>query len=187
MKVLIGCEFSGVVRRAFRDKGHDAYSCDLLPAEDQSPYHLQCDVMDILREHWSLAIFHPPCTFLCNSGARWWRGRQMEQRHALAFVELLLSAPIPRIALENPEGCISTRIRKPSQVIHPWEYGHGEQKKTCLWLKNLPLLQPTRLVAGREQRVWKMGESKSRSRERARTYTGVASAMAQQWGAGPDF
>lgn len=181
MRVLVACEFSGVVRDAFRRRGHEAISCDLTPSEQPGP-HIQGDVLNILYEGWELMIAHPPCTYLCNSGARWWRQRQSEQRHALAFVQLLLEAPIPRIALENPEGRIGSMIRKHDQLIHPWEYGHGEEKKTCLWLKNLPLLQPTQLVAGREQRIWRMGESAGRSRDRSRTYPGIAAAMADQWG-----
>lgn len=182
LTILIGCEFSGVARRAFRDRGHDAWSCDLLPAEDCSPYHIQGDVRDILGDGWDLAIFHPPCTYLCNSGARWWAQRQPEQQDALMFVRLLLNAPIPCVALENPEGKISTTLRRPDQIIHPWEYGEEEEKKTCLWLKGLPLLQPTKLMAHREQRCWRMGQSKARSRERSRSYPGIAAAMAVQWG-----
>jgi hypothetical protein len=181
MRVLVGCEFSGVVRQAFRAAGHDAWSCDLLPAEDGSPYHLQCDVLEVLAQPWDLAIFHPPCTYLANSGARWWKQRQQEQQDAVAFVRTLLEAPIPRIALENPDGYISSAIRKPDQLIHPWEYGEPEEKKTCLWLKNLPLLQPTKLMWPREQRCWRMGPSKHRSQERSRTYPGIAAAMAAQW------
>ena len=184
MRVLIACEFSGIVREAFRARGHDAWSCDLEPTEQPGP-HIQGDILAILGEGWDLMIAHPPCTYLCNSGARWWRQRQMEQRHALAFVQLLLAAPIPRIALENPEGCISTRLEKPAQCIHPWEYGHGEEKKTHLWLRGLPLLQPTILADGRAQRCWRMPASTTRSRERSRTYPGIAQAMAQQWGETP--
>ena len=184
MRVLIGCEFSATVRRAFAALGHEAWSCDLLPSEHTGP-HLQCDVRDVLHEGWDLGIFHPPCTYLANSGARWWATRQPEQRAALAFVQTLLDAPIARIALENPEGRISTAIRKPDQLIHPWEYGEEEEKKTCLWLKGLPLLQPTRLMARREQRCWRMGQSTDRSRERSRTYPGIAEAMATQWGTAP--
>ena len=181
MRILVACEFSGVCREAFRARGHDAISCDLLPSEQPGP-HSQGDVRDILGQDWDLLIAFPPCTYLCNSGARWWAQRQQEQAEALAFVRLLLNASIPCIALENPEGRISTAIRTPNQLIHPWEYGHEEEKKTCLWLKGLPLLQPTQLMAKREQRVWRMSESKARSRNRSRTYPGIAQAMAQQWG-----
>ena len=180
MRVLIACEFSGVVRQAFAALGHDAWSCDLLPSE-QAGHHIQGDVMTVLEDSWDLMIAHPPCTYLCNSGARWWAQRQPEQAAALTFVQTLLDAPIPRIALENPQGCISTRLRKASQMIHPWEYGEPYEKQTCLWLKNLPLLQATKLMWPREQRCWRMGQSVRRAQERARTYAGIAAAMAQQW------
>ena len=181
-QILVGCEWTGTVRRAFRALGHEAWSCDLLPAEDASPYHLLGDVRQHVTDGWDMALFFPPCTYLCNSGARWWSTRQQEQRDALAFVQTLLDAPIPRIALENPEGYISTAIRKPDQLIHPWEYGEPYEKKTCLWLKGLPLLQPTQLMWPREQQVWRMGASKRRAQERSRTYAGIAEACAQQWG-----
>ena len=181
MKVLVGCELSGIVREAFRARGHDAWSCDLEPSEQPGP-HIQGDVLDVLDCQWDLAVFHPPCTYLCNAGARWWRQRQAEQRQALAFVQLLLEAPIPRIALENPEGCISTRLCKPTQLIHPWEYGEPYEKKTHLWLRGLPPLQPTSLMATRAQACWRMGPSAARSRLRSRTYPGIAAAMAAQWG-----
>lgn len=180
-RVLVGCEFSGVVRQAFAALGHDAWSCDLEPSE-MPGNHYQGDVRDILANDWDLMICHPPCTYLCVSGARWWPQRQEEQRDALAFVQLLLDAPIQRIALENPKGKISSAIRKADQMIHPWEYGEPEAKETCLWLKNLPLLQPTCLAWPREQRIHRMGPGKHRSRERSRTYLGIANAMAQQWG-----
>lgn len=182
MRVLVACEFSGVVRAAFAALGHEAWSCDLLPSEDGSPYHIQGDVLPILHDSWNLVICHPPCQYLANSGARWWAGRQAEQAAALAFVQTLLDAPIPKIALENPEGRISTAIRKPSQVIHPWEYGEPYEKKTCLWLKGLPLLQPTKLMAQRDQRCWRLGQSRHRARERSRTYPGIAKEFADQWG-----
>lgn len=181
MRILVACEFSGVVRQAFIDRGHDAWSCDLLPSEQDGP-HIQSDVRLVLNGGWDMMCCFPPCTYLCNSGARWWKHRQQEQDDAITFVRSLLDAPIPRIVLENPEGRLSTAIRKPDQLIHPWEYGEEEEKKTCLWLKNLPLLQPTRLMARREQKVWRMGQSKNRSRNRSRTYPGIAAAMAEQWG-----
>jgi hypothetical protein len=181
MRVLIGCEFSGVVREAFRVRGHDAWSCDLLPSEQPGP-HMEGDVRALLADGWDLALFFPPCTYLANSGARWWAARQVEQQEALAFVRCLLDAPIPRIALENPEGKIGSAIRTHDQLIHPWEYGEEEEKKTCLWLKNLPYLQPTKLMAKREQKVWRMGASKRRAQDRSRTYPGIAEAMAAQWG-----
>lgn len=182
MRVLIACEFSGVVRRAFEARGWDAWSCDLLPAEDGSPYHYQQNVLLRLNDGWDLMIAHPPCTHLAVSGARWFADKVVEQLAALEFVQRLLDAPIPHIALENPVSIISSRIRKPDQIIQPWQFGHGETKATCLWLKNLPKLQPTEIVEGREGKVWKMGPSPDRWKERSRTYEGIAKAMAEQWG-----
>ena len=181
MRVLVACEYSGVVRNAFIDKGHDAMSCDLLPSETPGP-HYQGPVQDILGDGWDLMIAHPPCTHLAVSGARWFAGKQAEQAEALAFVRLLLAAPIPRIALENPVSVISSRIRKPDQVIQPWQFGHGETKATCLWLKNLPKLVPTDIVEGREARIHKMPPSADRWKIRSRTFPGIAAAMANQWG-----
>lgn len=181
MKVLIACEFSGIVRDAFISKGHDAWSCDLLPAE-QEGQHLQCDVLDILDNGWDMMIAHPPCTHLAISGARWFKFKQKEQAEALAFVRTLLDAPIYKIALENPISIISTRIRKPDQIIQPYQFGHGETKATCLWLKNLPLLVPTNIVDGREHRIHKMPPSPDRGKLRSITYQGIADAMAEQWG-----
>ena len=180
--VLVGCEFSGVVRRAFRERGHDAWSCDLLPAEDGSSHHIQVDVLKVLDQHWDLAIFHPPCTHLAVSGARWFKDKQEEQQAALAFVRLLLQADLPRIALENPVSVISTKIRRPDQIIQPWQFGHGETKTTCLWLKGLPHLRPTKVVEGRENRIHRMAPSANRWKKRSRTYQGIAEAMADQWG-----
>lgn len=182
MRVLVACEFSGTVRRAFRAAGHDAWSCDILPAEDNSMNHYQCDVLEILDLGWDMMIAHPPCTHLAVSGARWFPTKRREQAEALDFVRDLLNAPIDRIALENPASIISSRIRPADQTIQPWQYGHGELKTTCLWLKNLPPLQPTNIVSGREQRIWKMPPSPERWRERSRTYPGIAQAMADQWG-----
>ena len=182
MRVLVACEFSGVVRRAFRERGHDAWSCDLLPADDESPFHFEGDVSLVLRESWDLMIAHPPCTHLAVSGARWFKDKQVEQAEALEFVQMLLDAPIPRIALENPISIISSRIRKPDQIIQPWQFGHGETKATCLWLKNLPKLTPTDIVDGREARVHNMPPGPNRWKERSRTLTGIADAMAGQWG-----
>jgi hypothetical protein len=181
MKVLIGCEFSGRVRRAFRSLGHDAFSCDLLPSEDGSEFHIQGDVIPLLAQGWDLAIFHPPCTHLAVSGARWFKDKQKEQAEALTFVRLLMDAPIPKIAIENPISIISSKIRKPDQIIHPWMFGHGETKATCLWLKNLPLLNPTSIVAGREAVVHKMPPGPDRWKNRSRTYQGIADAMADQY------
>ena len=182
MKVLIGCEFSGTVRRAFRALGHDAWSCDILAAEDASPYHICGDVLAYLGEGWDMGIFHPPCTHLAVSGSRWFTSKQKEQAEALDFVRSLIAAPIPRIALENPISIISSRIRKPDQIIQPWQFGHGETKATCLWLKNLPKLAPTNVVAGREARVHRMSPGPNRWKERSRTFEGIAQAMADQWG-----
>jgi hypothetical protein len=181
-RVLVGCEYSGVVRDAFRAAGHDAWSCDLLPCESDPTYHHQGPVEDLLSQPWDLAIFHPPCTHLAVSGARWFKDKQAEQTEALAFVRLLLDAPIPRIALENPISIISSRIRKPDQIIQPWQFGHGETKATCLWLKNLPPLHPTNIVPGREAKVHRMSPGPNRWKERSRTYPGIAAAMASQWG-----
>ena len=183
MRVLVACEFSGVVRRAFRALGHDAWSCDLLPAEDGSPHHYHANVLNVLREGWDLMIAHPPCTHLAVSGARWFKDKAHDQLLALEFVRKLLDAPIPHIALENPVSIISSRIRKPDQILQPWQFGHGETKATCLWLKNLPKLTPTKIVEGREGKIWKMGPSPDRWKERSRTYEGIAQAMAEQWGA----
>jgi site-specific DNA-cytosine methylase len=183
LRVLIACEFSGTVRRAFRALGHDAWSCDLLPAEDGDSHHIQGDVMRFLpHAAFDLMIAHPPCTHLAVSGARWFKDKQGEQIAALAFVYDLLCAPIPHIALENPVSIISSRIRKPDQTIQPYEFGHGETKRTCLWLKNLPKLVPTNIVEGREARIHKMPPGPDRWKERSRTFQGIAEAMAQQWG-----
>ena len=182
MRVLVACEFSGVVREAFRRRGHDAWSCDLLPAEDASPYHIQGDVLTVLNEGWDLMIAHPPCTHLAVSGARWFKDKQTEQADALDFVRALLNAPVQRIALENPVSIISSRIRKPDQIVQPWMFGHGETKATCLWLKNLPRLTPTQVVSGREGRVWREPPGPDRWKRRSRTFQGLADAMADQWG-----
>lgn len=182
MRVLVGCEYSGRVRQAFRNIGHDAWSCDLLESEDGSPFHIQGDVIPLLSEDWDLAIFHPPCTHLAVSGSRWFKNKVTEQAEALEFVQLLMAAPIPRIAVENPISIISSRIRKPDQILQPWQYGHGETKATCLWLKNLPRLIPTQIVSGREQRIHKMPPGPDRWKERSRTYPGIAAAFAAQWG-----
>jgi len=185
MRVLIACEFSGVVRRAFRDRGHDAWSCDLLPAEDGSPYHLISDArMAAQSRNWDMMIAHPPCTHLAVSGARHFAAKQASgvQQEALDFVARLLGMPIPRIALENPISIISSRIRKPDQIIQPWQFGHGETKATCLWLKGLPKLVPTNIVEGRHARVHLMPPGPDRWKERSRTMTGIAEAMADQWG-----
>jgi len=206
MRVLIACEFSGVVRDAFRARGHDAWSCDLLPAEIPASglghiYHMQCDVLRVLDGNipfgavadsswrdtpmfrsWDMMIAHPPCTHLAVSGARWFKDKLAEQSEALEFVRALLAAPIPKIALENPVSIISSRIRKPDQIIQPWQFGHGETKATCLWLKNLPKLVPTSIVEGRQPRVHHASPGPDRWKERSRTLPGIAAAMAEQWG-----
>lgn len=181
MKVLIACEYSGIVRDAFIERGHDAISCDLLPTEKPGP-HYQGDVMDIIGEDWDLMIAHPPCTHLAVSGARWFPKKRKEQKDSLQFVRALMLAPIPRICIENPISIISSHIRSANQVVQPWQFGHGEQKATCFWLKNLPPLVPTDIVEGREQRIWKLPPSPDRWKERSRTYQGIADAMAEQWG-----
>lgn len=177
VRVLVACEFSGVVRRAFRARGHIAYSCDLLPAEDGGEHFLG-DVVPHLGEGWDLLIAHPPCTHLAVSGSRWFKEKVREQAQALDFVRLLLGCGIPKIALENPISVISTRIRKPDQIIQPWQFGHGETKATCLWLKGLPKLEPTDVVSGRVARVHRMPPGPNRWRERSRTFPGIAA----QWG-----
>ena len=196
MKVLIACEYSGRVRDAFLALDHDAMSCDLLTTDVAGP-HYQGDVREVLHDGWDLMIAHPPCTYLASSGLHWntkrpERAQQTEE--ALAFVRLLLDAPIPRIALENPIGCISTRIRKPEQVIQPYWFGDDASKSTCLWLKNLPPLRPTKLIEGRivnGKRRWanqtdsgqnRLGPSEDRWKKRSETYQGIAEAMAAQWG-----
>lgn len=181
MRVLVACEYSGIVRDAFIALGHEAWSCDLLPTESPGP-HIQGDVLAVLTDGWDLMIAHPPCTHLAVSGARWFKEKQAEQAVSLGFVQTLLAAPIPMIALENPVSIISSRIRKPDQIIQPWQFGHGETKATCLWLKGLPLLKPTNIVEGREARIHKMTPGPNRWKERSRTFTGIAAAMASQWG-----
>ena len=181
MKVLVACEFSGTVRDAFRRLWIDATSCDILPCDTGGP-HYQGDVRDILDQGWTHMIAHPPCTHLAVSGARWFKDKQQEQKDALAFVQELMDAPIPHIAIENPISVISSKIRKPDQIIQPWMFGHGETKATCLWLKNLPKLQPTDIVEGREQRIHNLPPSKDRWKLRSLTYKGIADAMAMQWG-----
>ena len=193
MKVLIACEYSGRVRDAFLKLGHDALSCDLLPSDVPGPHHVG-DVRDLLDKEWDLMIAHPPCTYLCSSGLHWNKRRPeraAKTEESLAFVRLLMEAPIPRIAIENPIGCISTRIRRPEQTIHPWQFGHPESKATCLWLKNLPLLKPTDILAkpasGRWENQTASGQnnlppSADRWKVRSLTYQGIADAMAAQWG-----
>lgn len=180
LRVLVGCEFSGTVRDAFSALGHDAWSCDLLPTEREGR-HIQGNLLDHLHENWDIAIFHPPCTHLAVSGARWFKEKQREQEEALEFVRTLLHVPIYHAALENPISIISSRIRKPDQIIQPWQFGHGEVKATCLWLKNLPPLTPTNIVEGRKARVHKEPPGENRWKNRSRTFEGIAEAMAEQW------
>lgn len=190
MKILIGCEYSGKVRQAFRNKGHDAWSCDIIPSDDNSPYHIQDDIMNHLDDGWDMMICFPPCTHLCVSGARWFKDKIIEQKEALNFVKTLLDSDIPKIVLENPVGIISTRIRKPEQIIQPYEFGHTETKRTCLWLKGLKKLTPTDNVYDKmmelpkkiRNRIHYMPKSKTRGKDRSETFIGIANAMADQWG-----
>ena len=181
MRILVACEFSGVVRDAFQVAGHDAYSCDLLPSETPGN-HIEGDVLQHLNDGWDLMIAHPPCTYLCVSGARWFKDRLQEQDEAVQFVEELLDAPIPHIAIENPIGVLSTRIRKPDQIYQPWWFGEPEVKATCLWLKDVPPLLAIEMGWGREQRIHQLGPSSDRWKERSRTLPKVAAAMVMQWG-----
>ncbi len=183
MRVLVACEYSGRVRDAFRRRGHDAMSCDLLPTEVEGPHYLG-PVEDVLNDGWDLMVAHPPCTHLAVSGSRHFGQKIADgsQAAALDFVRLLMAAPIERWCIENPVSVISSAIRPPDQIIQPWEYGHGECKATCFWLKNLPRLKPTKHVEGREERVLLMPPGPSRWKERSRTFEGVADAMGDQWG-----
>jgi len=194
VKILVSCEYSGAVRREFRNKGHDAWSCDLLPAEDGSPYHIEADARyPLLSESWDMIIAFPPCTYLCSSGLHWNTRRPNRKRltgEAQTFFMLHLRLDVPKIAIENPIGCMSTFYRKPDQIIQPWQFGHPESKSTCLWLKGLPKLVPTNILAKPECGYWdnqtpsgqnKLGPSPKRALERSRTYAGIAKAMAEQW------
>jgi hypothetical protein len=182
MRIILGCEFSGVVRDALRKLGHDAVSCDIIPGEGDGP-HIQDDLLKHLDDGWDMGIFFPPCTHLAVSGARYFAAKRADgrQQEGIDFFMALANAPIPKIAIENPVGIMSKKWRKPDQIIQPWQFGHGETKATCLWLKNLPLLVPTNIVEGREGRVWKMPPSPDRAKNRARTFSGIAKAMATQW------
>lgn len=193
MRVLVACEFSGIVRDAFRTRGHDAVSCDLLPTEAPGP-HITGNVLDVLDHGWDLMIAHPPCTYLSSSGLHWngrRQGRAALTEAALDFVRALMAAPVPRIAIENPIGCISSRIRRPTQIIQPWQFGHPESKSTCLWLSWLPDLVPTNVLTLPSCGHWenqtasrqnKLAPSPDRWKLRAATYPGIAEAMADQWG-----
>jgi site-specific DNA-cytosine methylase len=201
LRVLVACEYSGTVRDAFAALGHDATSCDLLPTDSPGKHH-QGDVRELLRQRWDLMVAHPPCTYLTRAGLRWlyhpddkhlptserrrhpnYPNRLVDQEAALEFVRFLMDADIPRIAIENPVSIISSRIRKPDQVIQPWMFGHGEVKATALWLKGLPKLTPTNAVEGREQRIHRLAPGPLRWKERSKTFPGIAAAMASQWGA----
>ena len=196
MRVLVACEYSGTVRNAFLARGHDAWSCDLLPAEDQSNRHIQGDARNILGDNWDLLIAHPPCTRLCNSGVRWLsvpppgKTQAEMQEELLAGADLFSAfwnAPIAHVAVENPvmhkhAKALIRNYSKPAQSVQPWQYGHGECKRTCFWLRNLPPLSPTNIVNGREQRVARMSPGPDRWKERSRFYSGIAEAMADQWG-----
>lgn len=183
-RVLVACEESQAVTKAFRELGIEAYSCDLQPCSGGHPeWHFQGDVTKLLNQAWDLVIAFPPCTHLASSGARWFAEKQADgrQQEGIDFFMLFANCKADRVAIENPVGIMSTKFRKPDQIIQPWQFGHGETKATCLWLKNLPKLEPTDIVEGREQRVWKMSPSPERGKERSKTYEGVAKAMAQQW------
>lgn len=185
MRVLVACEESQAVTIEFRKKGHEAFSCDLLPCSGGKPeWHLQTNVLELLKLPWDMMIGFPPCTDLAVSGARWFKAKRENgsQQMSIGFFLQLASANIPLIALENPVGIMSTQYRKPDQVVQPWQFGHGETKATCLWLKGLPKLEPTDIVEGREQRIWKMPPGPDRAKERSKTFPGIAKAMAEQWG-----
>lgn len=183
MRILVACEYSGKVRDAFAARGHHAVSCDLLPTERPGP-HYHGSVLDILDNSWDMLIGFPPCTHLASSGARWFGQKRADgrQQQGIDFFMALANANIPKIAIENPVGIMSSVFRKLDQIIQPWQFGHGETKATCLWLKNLPKLVPTDIVSGREQRIWRMGPSADRAKVRSETYDGIARAMAEQWG-----
>lgn len=179
MRVLVACEFSGIVRDAFRARGHDAVSCDLLPTEKGGP-HIQGDARDLNLNEYDLVIAHPPCTHLASSGARWFKDKEKEQKEAIEFFTHFTHTHT-RFCIENPVGIMSRHYRKPDQIIQPWQFGHGETKATCLWLQGLPKLMPTEVVAGRENRIHRMPQSADRGRLRSLTYSGIAKAMAEQW------
>ena len=185
IKILIACEESQTICKAFRKRGFEAYSCDIQPASGGHPeWHIHDDVLKHLDDGWDLMIGHPPCTDLAVSGARWFEAKRKDgrQQKAIEFFMQLVRAPIRHIAIENPISIMSTKFRKPDQIIQPWQFGHGETKATCLWLKNLPKLKPTNIVDGREQRIWKMPPGKDRAKERSKTFIGIAEAIAEQWG-----
>ncbi|MCP4607734.1 MAG: DNA cytosine methyltransferase [Planctomycetes bacterium] len=186
MLILIACEESQAVTKEFRLLGHEAYSCDIIDCSGNHPeWHIKEDITKVLfNRFWDMVIAFPPCTHLASSGARWFKEKQADgrQQKAIKFFKQFLRAPCDKLSIENPIGIMSSQYQKPDQIIQPWQFGHGETKATCLWLKNLPKLIPTKIVSGREQRIWKMGPSEDRSKLRSKTYTGIAKAMAQQWG-----
>lgn len=185
MKILVACECTQKVCKAFRNNGHEAYSCDVVPCYGGKP---EWHIWDRVENHlvygeWDMIIAFPPCTHLASSGARWFKEKRADgrQQKAINFFMMLANFKCDKIAIENPIGIMSTKWRKPDQIIHPWQFGHGETKATCLWLKGVPKLKPTKIVEGRQQRIWKMSPSKDRSKLRSETYTGIAKAMAEQW------
>lgn len=184
MKILVACEESQAVTIELRKLGHEAYSCDLEPCSGGHPeWHLQVDALELLKMHWDMLLAFPPCTHLAVSGARYFEQKRRDgrQQQGIDFFMSFANVPCDKIAIENPVGIMSTKYRKPDQIIQPWQFGHGETKATCLWLKNLPQLQPTDIVNGREQRVWKMPPGPNRAKERSKTFPGIAKAMAMQW------
>ena len=185
MRVLVACEESQEVCKAFRERGHEAYSCDIQDCSGGYPeWHIKADALELIKIKWDMIIAHPPCTDLAVSGARWFKEKQADgrQERSIEFFMKFVNADCPRIAVENPVSIMSRIYRKPDQIIQPWMFGHGEVKTTCLWLKGLPLLKPTNIVEGREQKCWKMSPGPERSKNRSKTYKGIAQAMADQWG-----
>lgn len=184
MKILVACEESQAVTIELRRLGHEAYSCDIIPCSGGHPeWHLQVDALELLKMKWDMILAFPPCTHLAVSGARYFEQKRKDgrQQAAIDFFMRFANSDCPRIAIENPVGIMSTVWKKPDQIIQPWQFGHGETKKTCLWLKGLPPLIPTEIVEGREQRIWKMPPSEDRAKNRAKTFPGIARAMAEQW------
>lgn len=183
MRVLVACEYSGRVREAFKTQGHDVMSCDLLDTEIPGNHH-RGDIKEVLYKNWDMIIAFPPCNDLAVSGARWFKEKQADgrQQASIEFFMMFANHPCEKIAIENPIGIMSSRWRKPDQIIQPWMFGHGETKATCIWLKGLPKLQPTKIVEGREQRIWRLPPTKDRAKIRSLTYQGIAEAMAEQWG-----
>jgi hypothetical protein len=185
MKILVACEESGRVTEAFRRRGHDAWSCDILPTSGDHPeWHIQGDVLPLLKQVWDMIIAFPPCTHLACSGARYFEAKKADgrQQQGIDFFMQFVNAKCDKIAIENPVGIMSTKYRKPDQIIQPWQYGHEDRKATCLWLKNLPLLRPTDITPGRFPRCWLLSPSPDRATRRSKTYQGIADAMANQWG-----